>query len=197
MSIKETIEVIKDAVHERISSPILGSFSFFFVGCNWPTIVTLIRTTEPIEQAITSLEEARISWFHSFFEPAIFTILFCGVYPWIKYGLSWYTDWVDTKRIIKRHSIELQILQNRKQILAAEVELEEIRNTRARDAERQKIEFEYELKSRQQADADENRRQKAHLENELERDKALSALETERIVQRQREKYGMVKIVNS
>lgn len=191
MSIKETLEVIKDAVNERISSPILGSFAFFFVGCNWKTGVILARTQMPIEVAIKMIEETRMTWFHGFILPAILTVFFCAAYPWIKYYLSWYTDWVDAKRIIKRHAVELLILQNRKEILGAEAELEEIRNARTHDAERRKLEFEHELQRRDKEMNYSEGRKRLDQEMSLELHRKRQEIEHEREMKMMRKKYDL------
>jgi Zn-finger protein len=148
MSIKETIDLIKEAVQERISSPILGTFAFFLFGFNWETVVIVWKTQLPIEAAIQSIESTRITWTRGFILPAICTFGFCLIYPWLKYFLSWYTDAIDTKRVLKRHNCELKIIRNRKDILVAEGELEGIREARLQEVERKKMEFEFELQKR-------------------------------------------------
>lgn len=191
MNIKETIEIVKDVVQERISSPILGSFAFFFISCNWKTAIILLRTEVPIEQAIDNIEETRMTWFHGFILPAILAVMFCLVYPWIKYLLSWYTDNVDAKRIQKRQKIELKLIESKKEIIVAEGVLEEIRENRVREAERRSLEFEYELKTRSGANEDEKEYRRVDRELEIEKRKRLEGVEIDREVHLRRRQYGL------
>jgi hypothetical protein len=186
MSIKETFEVIKEAVHERISSPILGSFAFFVFGFNWQTLVTVWKTQLPIEVALQNLETARITWTRGLILPAACTIVFCLVYPWFRFWLSWYTDSVDTRRIIKRHKAELKILENRKDILIAEGKLEDIKEERVRKAQRAEREHEFKLQQEANQFDYHAASQRQGLELNLAREKALQEVEIERAVEKAR-----------
>ncbi len=183
MSIKETIEVIKDTINERVSSPILGAFAVFFFACNWKTVLILFKTQVPIEEAVATIEQTRMTWVYSFALPSLCALVFCAVYPWIKYYLSWYTDTVDARRIQKRQKIELKLIGSKKEIIEAESKLEEIRENRLRKAEQEKFKFERELK-RQDAQEERNRAYgDAKNQMLLDRENQIFAAETEKLVE--------------
>jgi hypothetical protein len=191
MSFKETIDSIKEAVQERISSPILGSFAFFVFGFNWQTLVIVWKTQLPIEVALQNLETTRITWWRGLIWPSICTLVFCLAYPWFKFWLSTYTDKIDTKRVIKRHAIDVQILKNQKAIVTAQGELDEIKEKRLQDAERKKRQFEFELEQKANEFDLNAARYRQSQQMELESSKKFKELELERDLKAQRKKWHM------
>ncbi len=191
MSFKETIDSIKDAVKERISSPILGTFTFFVFGFNWQTLVIVWKTELPIEVALQNLETTRITWMRGLVCPAICTVLFCLAYPWFKYWLSSYTDWIDMKRVIKRHDIDVNILNNKKALITTQCQLDEIKESLLREAKRKDKEHEYQLQ-KQASEFNANAAiDRVRQEGEVEKERELVKLNIEREIKQQRKYYNM------
>lgn len=80
---KQIFNDLKDTTTERFSSPILGTFTIFWLVLNWKIPLILIFSNKNIEERILKIEEL-FNIFNGLTNPLILTFIFLLVYPVIK-----------------------------------------------------------------------------------------------------------------
>ena len=127
--IKEIQDSLATTVRERISSPILGTFSLLFAAFHWRFIVHLIWHDSKGSQLIYELEKLRPYGFKSYFLPAILAIGFAIAYPFIKLQYSYFLSWLElfqTRRELRHQQTKL-ILEKGNRDLALFIQAQEDR----------------------------------------------------------------------
>ena len=87
--LEELKDSLKHNIKERVSSPILGSYTIFFVAYHWKSLVVLFTSDSKGMELVHELESLWPGSWWSFVVPAFWTFLFLTIYPIIKlvYGL--------------------------------------------------------------------------------------------------------------
>lgn len=97
---KSFFEELKDAILQRFSSPVLGSFLIIWSIVNWEVLVQLFFATGALAKVAAiknCLGEAGYSGV--FFIPAILTVLYCGAIPLAHWANGAYFGWIREKQV--------------------------------------------------------------------------------------------------
>jgi hypothetical protein len=122
--LKEIQDSLTTTVKERISSPILGTFSLLFAAFHWRFLVHLIWHESKGSQLIAELEKLRPYGFKSYFWPVFLAIAFAIIYPLIKIQYTLFLSWLElsqTERRLRHHEARL-ILEKRNRDLTLFIE---------------------------------------------------------------------------
>lgn len=148
--IKETLDSIRRVTMERISSPILGAFAFFWFVCNWSIILIILKSNLPVEKTVDDIICIRETWISCLIYPLAFTFIFLLIYPWINYLTTCYLDFVELKRNKSRTVFECEILMAKRELFLKEAELEEIKIKRKQELDKERIMFEHKIEMESQ-----------------------------------------------
>lgn len=91
--------------YERLTSPLLGTFFIFWIVSNWRPISIYFFSEKEIEERIDVLVKDWSGLNNLIFEPALLTVLFLIVYPF----LSVATYWVWEKMTVSKNNIKFKL----------------------------------------------------------------------------------------
>lgn len=80
--INEYMASLRTYLDDRLSSPILGSFSFAWIIFNWKLIFFLLFSDKTVESKIVHIENNYFDWQHLILYPTIFVIFYSLLLPW-------------------------------------------------------------------------------------------------------------------
>ncbi|MFC0224993.1 hypothetical protein [Serratia aquatilis] len=86
--IKEFLNSISNNLNERISSPLLSSYTIAAIICNWMPIVVLLTSESKGIKRVAEIESVYPGVIHSIIYPLIFSISFSLLYPSLKAFIS-------------------------------------------------------------------------------------------------------------
>ena len=119
--INEIKNSITENINERTSNPILGSFIIFFIGYHWNVWVLLFWSDKKGMEKIDELKNIWPDSIHDFSIPAIASIAFIFLYPFIKLFYSLFIKTVNLLQLrydlyIVRKQVQLEKLNQDREI---------------------------------------------------------------------------------
>jgi len=129
---KEIIPSIKSHLSDRLSNPILGTFSFSWIFFNWKVVLFLFLSKDNIENKISVIESnySNIETFIVY--PVIFTIVYLLFIPWLLLGVQILQETANGKRRKAKTISDTNDIIDKTKLLTANTEYK-------------KIQFEHEL----------------------------------------------------
>lgn len=94
--VNELSKEIKARLYDRISDPLLISFIISYAVKNWRIFMHLFGSQESTSEKIKAIESIVANGENAIL-PAILALFYTFVYPWFKYFISWYSEWVTIK----------------------------------------------------------------------------------------------------
>jgi hypothetical protein len=112
----ELKESLQHNVKERLSSPILGSYTFFFLAYNWKALALVFTSTKKGTEFVTELETVMPHNLSGVLTPALWTLYFVTCYPFLKLAYSLLIAFIRQVQIryefyLTRSEINLEILK--------------------------------------------------------------------------------------
>jgi hypothetical protein len=104
------MQAVIDAVEERVSSPVFGTFIIFFVLWNWSDFAFFLRSELGIEDIVAILKY-RFSFASQVGFPILGTIGYLAVFPWIQDAASWYRQFAQLRMAEQTADIRARALQ--------------------------------------------------------------------------------------
>jgi len=135
-SATDAMESIKDALVERVTSPLLGAFFSFWLILNWKGLFFLLFESKvTISDRITYYEDHYFNYWDALGLPALLTVGFLGAYPLLAWLAHWQWKHWDQKKVEKKNSIEGKSTFSGEQYLAIKAQLKTIEVEHHQDKE--------------------------------------------------------------
>jgi len=170
--LKSFLPSIKKSFEDRMSNPILGTFTLSWCISNWKVFLILMFSDKKIEAKITAIETDFSGWDTLLVYPLIFTSIYLILSPWLLLGVQTLQEKANSQRKLHKIKEDTSFLTNKVDLVRAESALEEIklehelrkeieRKTKELELDREKSKHDFELE-----------RDRRHLEFEFEDRKA-------------------------
>lgn len=164
---------VQSIIHERMVSPVFGTFLFSWVGINWKVVLIIISTSLVTTEKISAIESLLILK-NAILFPLISTLVLVVAYPWISIGGFYIWEAAKKKKRDIFNSFDGQTVLTLNQSIALRLEMKGIEN-QYKELFRDKKEIE---ESYQKIVAD-NNKENNELAEELEKSKTtISSLES-------------------
>lgn len=121
------LQSLIDNSKDRIKSPFVGAYSTSFLIYNWRPITILLFSDKSIEQRIFYIQKEYGNW-ATFIMPLVFALIYILFLPWINLKLENAISSTNHKRLNKKHELKLFFLEQKKDEVRKEKELEDIRS---------------------------------------------------------------------
>lgn len=166
--IKEFLSSLKTYSEDRLTSPILGSFTFAWLISNWKLVLFLVLSDKGIEDKISHIEITYTDWKLLLLYPALFVFFYTLILPWPTWWVQYLQENVLKKRRIHKLQTDTDHLLASLNKVEAQAQVEEIRLSHQikQDIEKKRQEL---LLEREKASHEfEIEQQRKHMEYELE-----------------------------
>ncbi|WP_244310101.1 hypothetical protein [Leptospira mtsangambouensis] len=98
MNFEELIDTIKGKLYERLSNPILFSYSIFFITFNWRFFYKLIQG-----DSLSSIDQFLINNSFEITKPAIYSLIYVILTPILKLISEPYSEFIKTLTLASRN----------------------------------------------------------------------------------------------
>jgi signal transduction histidine kinase len=170
--LKEILPSFKKSFEERLSNPILGTFSIAWIIINWRLWTILLFSKKTIEDKITFIEKSYVDWHSLFLYPLIFTVVYLVIFPWLLLGIQLLQEKANGQRKIHKLGVDAKYAKLRVELVEAEAEIESLKLRYTLDAEMKKKSNEMELEQDKVKYEFEIEKEKRHMEFDFEERKA-------------------------
>lgn len=82
---------ISSVIEDRLKSPIFGAFVLSWAAFNWKIVFVATSFSLITPDKIAQIS-SNLSWYTSILFPAISTVLFIALYPWLTVGVLWFWE---------------------------------------------------------------------------------------------------------
>lgn len=165
---KELLPSIKNHLDDRMSNPVLGTFSLSWILLNWKVFLILIFSTKSIEDKILHIESNLVNWMTMLWLPLIFTVGYLFLLPWILLGIQIFQEKANGQRKTHKLMADTSYLSQKINFVKAEFALEEVRLEHELRKELERKSMELDLDRQQTLHNFEIERERKHLEFDLE-----------------------------
>lgn len=107
--LKDLSKELKARLYDRVTDPFFVSLIVAFSLKNWRIFLHLFNSQESTAEKIKGIELI-ISEPLNFLIPAAFAAFYTFIYPWLKYFITWYSEWVLVKIKNKKTQVQSQEL---------------------------------------------------------------------------------------
>jgi len=195
--VKELFNSVATHLEDRMTNPILGTFSLSWIFINWKVFLILLFSQKNIEEKISFIEAEYASLEFMLFYPITFTCLYLLVTPWALLGVQFLQEKANGQRKSHKLKADTDYLSAKIEFVRAESTLDAIRleqelkrdmeiknNDMGLEREKAKHEFDIERERRRmdfeyeerKAEYEERRQSK---ENEMNHEKSMRELKIE------------------
>ncbi|EIU7615569.1 hypothetical protein L3I75_004553 [Vibrio vulnificus] len=178
--IKDWTNSVKKQFEQRLSNPLLGSFSISWVFFNWKAIAFLLFSEQSIENKLKVIESDYSSLNYVLWFPLASSIVLTIALPWVSLLIQLSQDVVNTKRTEKQSKYDAKILLSKTQVVTAETQLDNIKKRAEIELEYQRKSNELELEHRSKLKAHELETEKRSLEFDLKEREQRNQIDLER-----------------
>ncbi|WP_347068625.1 hypothetical protein [Flavobacterium sp. WV_118_3] len=158
--LKELIPSFKKSIDERLSNPIIGTFTVAWLVCNWKIIFIILFSDKKIEEKIKYIELNYSNSDSLILFPLLFSFVYLLIFPWLLLGIQILQYRANGERKSNQLKTDTEYTTKKIALIDAELRVESLKLKYSLDNDMQKKSKEMELE-----------RDKSMYEFDIERDR--------------------------
>ena len=106
--LKDLQKSVNSILHERVSSPLFGTFILTWLGWNWKIVLYIFTVSKTVsaEDRMDYILSRLNDTSHSIWYPILSTMMLLTVVPFISLGALWLKLWFDWQRNRLKNAME-------------------------------------------------------------------------------------------